>query len=196
MISQHACFRTGCDFSPIFSRPAQQGKHSALTGRRTPRGTASRSPDCLCKRRCAAKQTLGKMAREDDEFPGDVEERMINEEYKIWKKNTPFLYGTQPACTEAPSAISSPCVLTGALPADLVITHALEWPSLTVQWLPVRALFRAELCSPDTSPHRDQRAVPPSLLPASQDLHVRTRNACLRPAAPRLPASRGRFKWR
>jgi Histone-binding protein RBBP4 or subunit C of CAF1 complex len=23
--------------------------------------------------------------------------------------------------------------------ADLVITHALEWPSLTVQWLPVRA---------------------------------------------------------
>ena len=36
---------------------------------------------------------------------------MITEEYKIWKKNTPFLY-------------------------DLVMTHALEWPSLTVQWLP------------------------------------------------------------
>lgn len=30
-----------------------------------------------------------------------VEERVINEEYKIWKKNTPFLY-------------------------DLVMTHALE----------------------------------------------------------------------
>lgn len=30
---------------------------------------------------------------------------------QIWKKNTPFLY-------------------------DLVVTHALEWPSLTVQWLP------------------------------------------------------------
>ena len=30
---------------------------------------------------------------------------------EIWKKNTPFLY-------------------------DLVITHALEWPSLTAQWLP------------------------------------------------------------
>lgn len=39
------------------------------------------------------------------------DERVINEEYKIWKKNTPFLY-------------------------DLVMTHALEWPSLTVQWLP------------------------------------------------------------
>jgi hypothetical protein len=36
---------------------------------------------------------------------------MINEEYKIWKKNTPFLY-------------------------DMVMTHSLEWPSLTVQWLP------------------------------------------------------------
>ncbi|XP_031476697.1 histone-binding protein MSI1 homolog [Nymphaea colorata] len=33
------------------------------------------------------------------------------EEYGIWKKNTPFLY-------------------------DLVVSHALEWPSLTVQWLP------------------------------------------------------------
>ena len=43
----------------------------------------------------------------DDAF----EERLINEEYKIWKKNTPFLY-------------------------DLVMTHALEWPSLTAQWLP------------------------------------------------------------
>jgi len=38
-------------------------------------------------------------------------EQVINEEYKIWKKNTPFLY-------------------------DLVMTHALEWPSLSVQWLP------------------------------------------------------------
>lgn len=34
-----------------------------------------------------------KMPREDDEIVADQEERMINEEYKIWKKNTPFLYG-------------------------------------------------------------------------------------------------------
>ncbi|KAJ3269153.1 Histone-binding protein rbbp4 [Terramyces sp. JEL0728] len=39
------------------------------------------------------------------------EEKQINEEYKIWKKNSPFLY-------------------------DLVVTHALEWPTLTCQWLP------------------------------------------------------------
>lgn len=39
------------------------------------------------------------------------EQRVINEDYKIWKKNTPFLY-------------------------DIVMTHALEWPSLTAQWLP------------------------------------------------------------
>uniref|UniRef100_A0A8C6USI5 Retinoblastoma binding protein 4 n=1 Tax=Neogobius melanostomus TaxID=47308 RepID=A0A8C6USI5_9GOBI len=51
------------------------------------------------------------MADKDAAFDDAVEERVINEEYKIWKKNTPFLY-------------------------DLVMTHALEWPSLTAQWLP------------------------------------------------------------
>lgn len=35
----------------------------------------------------------------------------IAQEYKIWKKNTPFLY-------------------------DVCVTHALEWPSLTVQIFP------------------------------------------------------------
>ncbi|GAB4819128.1 hypothetical protein N2152v2_006174 [Parachlorella kessleri] len=47
----------------------------------------------------------------EEEYGDEVGERLVNEEYKIWKKNCPFLY-------------------------DLVITHALEWPSLTVQWLP------------------------------------------------------------
>lgn len=42
----------------------------------------------------------------------EVEElSVVEEEYKVWKKNTPFLY-------------------------DLVISRALEWPSLTIQWLP------------------------------------------------------------
>ncbi|KAJ1648483.1 Histone acetyltransferase type B subunit 2 [Dispira simplex] len=40
-----------------------------------------------------------------------AEEKLINEEYKIWKKNSPFLY-------------------------DLLVTHALEWPTLTCQWFP------------------------------------------------------------
>ncbi|KAI9152510.1 Histone acetyltransferase type B subunit 2 [Blastocladiella emersonii ATCC 22665] len=40
-----------------------------------------------------------------------AEEKVINEEYKIWKKNSPFLY-------------------------DLIVTHALEWPTLTTQWFP------------------------------------------------------------
>lgn len=53
------------------------------------------------------------MGKEEEEMRGEIEERLINEEYKIWKKNSPFLY-------------------------DLVITHALEWPSLTVEWLPDR----------------------------------------------------------
>ncbi|KAI8062190.1 WD-40 repeat-containing protein [Gongronella butleri] len=38
-------------------------------------------------------------------------EKEINEEYRHWKKNTPFLY-------------------------DTVLTQALDWPSLTCQWLP------------------------------------------------------------
>lgn len=46
---------------------------------------------------------------------GQVEMKLINEEYKIWKKNTPFLY-------------------------DIIMTHALEWPSLTVQWLPDKVI--------------------------------------------------------
>ena len=40
------------------------------------------------------------------------ENQVINEEYKIWKKYAPFYY-------------------------DLMITHLLEWPSLTVEWLPI-----------------------------------------------------------
>ena len=48
---------------------------------------------------------------------------MINEEYKIWKKKTPFLY-------------------------DLVMTHALEWPSLTAQWLPDVTRLATGLKSP------------------------------------------------
>ena len=40
----------------------------------------------------------------------------VSEEYKIWKKNAPFLY-------------------------DLVITHILEWPSLTCCWVPERVQY-------------------------------------------------------
>jgi len=46
---------------------------------------------------------------------GAAEQMRSMEEYRIWKKNAPFLY-------------------------DCVVSHALEWPSLTVQWLPDRAL--------------------------------------------------------
>jgi len=41
----------------------------------------------------------------------EQQQKMINEEYKLWKKNSPFLY-------------------------DLILSSALEWPSLTVEWLP------------------------------------------------------------
>jgi hypothetical protein len=47
------------------------------------------------------------------EYQDEIEENTINEEYRVWKKNAAFLY-------------------------DTVLTHPLEWPSLTVQWLPTR----------------------------------------------------------
>ncbi|EIN14368.1 WD40 repeat-like protein [Punctularia strigosozonata HHB-11173 SS5] len=49
----------------------------------------------------------------DDDLAAEEENKIINEEYKTWKKNTPYLY-------------------------DLVITHALQWPTLTCQWFPDR----------------------------------------------------------
>ncbi|KAF8131649.1 WD40-repeat-containing domain protein [Boletus edulis] len=45
----------------------------------------------------------------EDDLAAEEENKLINEEYKTWKKNAPYLY-------------------------DLVITHALDWPSLTCQW--------------------------------------------------------------
>ncbi|MCJ1369846.1 Histone acetyltransferase type B subunit 2 [Loxospora ochrophaea] len=50
---------------------------------------------------------MGKEEQEDER----TEEKIINEEYKTWKKNAPFLY-------------------------DLMLSTALEWPTLTTQWLP------------------------------------------------------------
>ncbi|TLD21377.1 hypothetical protein PspLS_09200 [Pyricularia sp. CBS 133598] len=47
----------------------------------------------------------------DVEEDFDQEQKIINEEYKTWKKNSPFLY-------------------------DMILSTALAWPTLTVQWLP------------------------------------------------------------
>ncbi|KAJ7070670.1 WD40-repeat-containing domain protein [Mycena amicta] len=47
----------------------------------------------------------------EDDIAAEEENKLINEEYKTWKKNAPYLY-------------------------DVVITHALDWPSLTCQWFP------------------------------------------------------------
>ncbi|KAJ6520201.1 WD40 repeat-like protein [Mycena sanguinolenta] len=47
----------------------------------------------------------------EDDLAAEEENKLVNEEYKTWKKNAPYLY-------------------------DIVITHALDWPSLTCQWFP------------------------------------------------------------
>ena len=62
----------------------------------------------------------------------DHEARMINEEYKIWKKNTPFLY-------------------------DLVMTHALEWPSLTVQWMPNMSTLPGKVAKQHLQPSKGNK---------------------------------------
>ena len=43
--------------------------------------------------------------------PSELLDDAIVEEYRAWKKNVPYLY-------------------------DLMVTHELEWPSLTCEWLP------------------------------------------------------------
>ena len=48
---------------------------------------------------------------EEEQEGEQMQEKIVNEEYKTWKKNAPFLY-------------------------DLMLSTALEWPTLTTQWLP------------------------------------------------------------
>lgn len=51
------------------------------------------------------------VTEEDQQEEEQMQEKIVNEEYKTWKKNAPFLY-------------------------DLMLSTALEWPTLTTQWLP------------------------------------------------------------
>ena len=52
------------------------------------------------------------MAEYREQLNEEQENQIINEEYKIWKKNCPFLY-------------------------DQVITHELDQACLSIQWLPI-----------------------------------------------------------
>ncbi|KAG8529795.1 Histone acetyltransferase type B subunit 2 [Bacidia gigantensis] len=62
----------------------------------------------------------------DDEREDEImDEKIINEEYKTWKKNAPFLY-------------------------DLMLSTALEWPTLTTQWFP----DKQDMPDKDYSTHR------------------------------------------
>lgn len=62
------------------------------------------------------------------------EEQQIREEYNIWKNNVHLLYF---------------CIFSLLLHRyDLVMIHSLEWPSLTVEWLP-----ECEECALDSNAH-------------------------------------------
>ncbi|KAG5458681.1 MAG: histone-binding protein RBBP4 or subunit C of CAF1 complex-domain-containing protein, partial [Olpidium bornovanus] len=60
------------------------------------------------------------------EEPKPADAQNVNEEYKIWKKNSPFLY-------------------------DLLVTQSMEWPSLTFQWLPDHYSVHRFFCGTYTS---------------------------------------------
>jgi hypothetical protein len=51
------------------------------------------------------------VSEELNQEDAEVEQKLINEEYKTWKKNAPFLY-------------------------DMILSTALDWPTLTTQWFP------------------------------------------------------------
>jgi histone-binding protein RBBP4 len=74
------------------------------------------------------------------------EEQAINDDYKIWKKNSPFLYDLvmvsfalffskkkKRACV---LACFSPLSFSHSRSLSCPQTHALDWPSLTLEWLP------------------------------------------------------------
>ncbi|PIN13167.1 hypothetical protein CDL12_14203 [Handroanthus impetiginosus] len=62
-----------------------------------------------------------RMEKDEYEVRGRFdEEQLINVEYNIWKNAAPLLY-------------------------DLIVTHALDWPSLTLEWLPTRRSRRAKI---------------------------------------------------
>lgn len=88
-----------------------QGRQETIEAARAERAPAGSPPLPQRSTPGSPPACLPAKANKEAAYDDAVEERVINKEYKIWKKNIPFLY-------------------------DLVMTHALEWPSLTAQWLP------------------------------------------------------------
>ncbi|RMY59576.1 hypothetical protein D0863_11895 [Hortaea werneckii] len=60
----------------------------------------------------------------------EIQNKLINEEYKIWKKNSVFLYDIMYRYAGDPHSYGDPDELI------YMISRALEWPTLTTQWLP------------------------------------------------------------
>ena len=87
-----------------------------------------------------------------------LEERLIDAEYKIWKKNTPYLY-------------------------DFVMTHSLEWPSLTCQWLPTtrkigdKAVEHSLLLGTHTTGEQNYLMVANCVMPTPDDVVEASQNS-------------------
>ena len=73
---------------------------------RTVRPAPSPTPDVV-----VLTHAVGEEFAQADKADQASEQQIINEEYKTWKKNAPFLY-------------------------DMILSTALDWPTLTTQWFP------------------------------------------------------------
>lgn len=55
-----------------------------------------------------------------------IEQKLINEEYKVWKKHAPYLYD-----------LMLRLVLRSVVKTMInIFSRALDWPTLTTQWFP------------------------------------------------------------
>ena len=82
---------------------SQTGSESTPTLAATAAAAAVAASAAADAEAAAAAEALAAQQARSNSAHEQAEERIITEEYKVWKKNTPFLY-------------------------DVVMTHALEWP--------------------------------------------------------------------
>ena len=79
----------------------------------------------------------------------DSEPSEVADEYKIWKKNLPFLY-------------------------DTMLSHALLWPSLTIQWLPPTPIPRIVFGTNTSNSEQNYLIVSEVILPDPSHAHKPT----------------------
>lgn len=113
------------------SRRSASSTRSTKYGRRTRHSSMVRSPATMAALRCCRYAACPRLlCRSQGACP--LAQLVGQQERQCPAPDTPT--STQLCCS------CSSALLPAGTPTDLVVTHALEWPSLTVQWLPVCAV--------------------------------------------------------